>query len=127
MSGVIEVVESLREEASLNCPYGRLLEILGKPHTLSILYSLQIDSPLRFTKIQKSLGLQPKILTTRLQELVDFGLLSRKAYNEIPPRVDYELTTRGKDLSKLFDELRAWSNKYQAMDRPRGRSRKHAN
>jgi len=123
---VIEVVGSLQEEASLNCPYGRLLEILGKPHTLAILYSLQIDSPLRFTKIQKSLGLQPKILTARLQELVDFGLLSRKAYNEIPPRVDYELTTRGKDLGKLFDELRTWSNKYQIMDRPRGRSRKRA-
>jgi DNA-binding HxlR family transcriptional regulator len=124
---VIEVVGSLQEEASLNCPYGRLLEILGKPHTLAILYSLQIDSPLRFTKIQKSLGLQPKILTARLQELVDFGLLSRKAYNEIPPRVDYELTTRGKDLYKLFDELREWSDKYLLTDRPRGRSRKRAN
>jgi len=53
--------------------------------------------------------------------------LSRKAYNEIPPRVDYELTTRGKDLGKLFDELRAWSNKYQIMDRPRGQSRKRPN
>jgi DNA-binding HxlR family transcriptional regulator len=127
LSGVIEVVGSLQEEASLNCPYGRLLEILGKPHTLAILYSLQIDSPLRFTKIQKSLGLQPKILTARLQELVDFGLLSRKAYNEIPPRVDYELTTRGKDLYKLFDELREWSDKYLLTDRPRGRSRKRAN
>jgi DNA-binding HxlR family transcriptional regulator len=127
LSGVIEVVGSLQEEASLNCPYGRLLEILGKPHTLAILYSLQIDSPLRFTKIQKSLGLQPKILTARLQELVDFGLLSRKAYNEIPPRVDYELTTRGKDLNKLFDELREWSDKYHLTDRPRGRSRKRAN
>jgi DNA-binding HxlR family transcriptional regulator len=109
---------SLHEEASLNCPYGRLLEVLGKPHTLAILYSLQIGSPLRFTKIQKSLGLQPKILTARLQELVDFGLLSRKSYNEIPPRVDYELTTKGKDLGKLFDELRAWSNKYRITNKP---------
>ncbi len=121
------MVGSLHEEASLNCPYGRLLEVLGKPHTLAILYSLQIDSPLRFTKIQKSLGLQPKILTARLQELVDFGLLSRKAYNEIPPRVDYELTTRGKDLHKLFDELRVWSDKYHITDKPGGRNRKRAN
>jgi DNA-binding HxlR family transcriptional regulator len=121
------VVGSLKEEASLNCPYGRLLEVLGKPHTLAILYSFRNDSPLRFTKIQRSLDLQPKILTVRLQELVDFGLLSRKAYNEIPPRVDYELTIRGKDLSKVFDELRVWSDKYHITDKPRGRSRKHSN
>jgi DNA-binding HxlR family transcriptional regulator len=127
LGSVLEVVGSLKEEASLNCPYGRLLEVLGKPHTLAILYSLQIDSPLRFTKIQKSLGLQPKILTARLQELVDFELLSRKAYNEIPPRVDYELTARGKDLHNLFDELRAWSDKYHITDKPGGRSRKRAN
>jgi DNA-binding HxlR family transcriptional regulator len=121
------VVGSLQEEASLNCPYGRLLEVLGKPHTLASLYSFRNDFPLRFTKIQRSLNLQPKILTVRLQELVDFGLLSRKAYNEIPPRVDYELTIRGKDLSKVFDELRVWSDKYHITDKPRGRSRKHAN
>jgi DNA-binding HxlR family transcriptional regulator len=115
---------SLREEASLCCPYGRLLEILGKPHTLEILYSLGVESPLRFTKIQKSLDLQPKTLTMRLQELVDFGLLSRKAYNEIPPRVDYALTSKGKDMSKIFGELHVWSEKYKDTERPRGRSRR---
>ncbi len=127
LEGVSDMVTSLREEASLNCPYGRLLEVLGKPHTLEILYSFRIDSPLRFTMIQKSLDLQPKLLSVRLRELVDFGLLSRKAYNEIPPRVDYELTVRGRDLSKVFDELREWSDKYHLTDKPRGRSRKCAN
>jgi DNA-binding HxlR family transcriptional regulator len=121
------MVTSLQEEASLNCPYGRLLQVLGKPHTLAILYSFQIDSPLRFTKIQKSLDLQPKILTMRLRELVDFGILSRKAYNEIPPRVDYEITTKGKDLFKVFDELHAWSDKYHITEKPRSRNRKRAN
>jgi DNA-binding HxlR family transcriptional regulator len=100
------------EEESLRCPYGRLLQLLGKPHTLEILYSFGVDSPLRFTKLQKNLDLQPKILTTRLHELVGFGLLTRKAYNEIPPRVDYELTDKGKDLGKMFNELRIWSDKY---------------
>jgi DNA-binding HxlR family transcriptional regulator len=125
--GVMELVESLREEVSLNCPYGRLLEVLGKPHTLAILYSFRMDSSLRFTKIQKSLDLQPKILTVRLQELVEFGLLSRKAYNQIPPRVDYELTSKGKDLSKVFDELRVWSDKYSITDAASGLGRKRIN
>lgn len=103
---------AVEEAESLKCPYGRLLQLLGKPHTLEILYSFGVDSPLRFTKLQKNLELQPKILTARLHELVNFGLLTRNAYNEIPPRVDYELTDKGKDLGKIFTELRVWSDKY---------------
>ncbi|MDA4118210.1 MAG: helix-turn-helix transcriptional regulator [Thaumarchaeota archaeon] len=122
---VVETTAKLDEEASMNCPYGTLLEILGKPHTLAILYGFGIDSPLRFTKIQRSLDLQPKILTLRLQELVNFGLLSRKSYNEIPPRVDYELTQKGKDLGKMFDELRVWSDKYQVTEQPRKDGKRH--
>ena len=100
------------DEASIKCPYGKLLEVVGKPHTLGILYSLRIRSPLRFTQLQKQLDLQPKTLTARLQELVRFGLVARKSYNEIPPRVDYELTQKGRDLGKMFNELHAWTSKY---------------
>src|SRR5580700_6076425 len=110
------MTSTLAEEASLKCPYSRLLEILGKPHTLAILYSFGITSPMRFTKLQKSLDLQPKILTARLRELVGFGLLDRKAYNEIPPRVEYELTPKGKDLKSMFEVLHEWSTKHQLVE-----------
>ena len=100
------------DEASIRCPYGRLLEVLGKPHTLEILYGLGIRSPLRFTELQKRLDLQPKTLTARLQELVKLELLARKSYNEILPRVDYQLTQKGRDLGKMFNELHAWTSKY---------------
>jgi DNA-binding HxlR family transcriptional regulator len=111
------MTSTLADEAALRCPYSRLLEILGKPHTLVILYSFGITSPMRFTKLQKSLDLQPKILTARLQELVSFELLDRKAYNEIPPRVEYELTPKGKDLKRMFDTLHEWSDKHQLVER----------
>jgi DNA-binding HxlR family transcriptional regulator len=81
------------------------------------LYSLASRSPLRFTQLQKHLDLQPKTLAARLRELVKFGLLARKSYNEIPPRVDYQLTQKGKDLGKMFNELQAWSSKYGDIDR----------
>ena len=113
------MASKLGEEASLKCPYGRLLEILGKPHTLAILYSFGVHSPSRFTKLQRSLNLQPKILTARLQELVSYGLLTRRAYNEIPPRVDYELTQKGKDLEGMFAELQIWSEKHRISELPR--------
>jgi DNA-binding HxlR family transcriptional regulator len=111
------------DDASIACPYGKLLEVLGKPHTLGILYSIRIRSPMRFTQLQKYLDLQPKTLTARLQELVKFGLLTRKSYNEIPPRVDYELTQKGRDLGNMFNEMEAWSSKYHDIEQPRGRTK----
>jgi DNA-binding HxlR family transcriptional regulator len=113
---MLEKEMSLLEEASLKCPYGELLKILGRPHTLQIMYSFRVDSILRFTKLQKELELQPKILTSRLHELVGFGLLTRKSYNEIPPRVEYELTQKGKDLRQMFDGMDFWAKKYQPTD-----------
>jgi len=96
------------------CAYTRLLEVLGKPHTLKIIYVLTTASPWRFTQIQKILHIQPKTLAARLQELVEFGLVTRKSYNEIPPRVDYELTQKGRDVTKIFDVLDHWPEKSQS-------------
>jgi DNA-binding HxlR family transcriptional regulator len=106
-----EMVEEY-DGASLFCPYTDLLEVLGKPHTLKIIYVLQQASPWRFTQIQQILHLQPKTLAARLQELLRLGLVTRKSYNEIPPRVDYELTQKGRDIRKIFDVFGAWSDKY---------------
>jgi DNA-binding HxlR family transcriptional regulator len=99
-----DVVEQYDGE-NLICAFTPLLEVLGKPHTMKIVYVLTTASPWRFTQIQKILHIQPKTLAARLQELVAFGLVSRKSYNEIPPRVDYELTQKGKDVTKIFDIL----------------------
>jgi DNA-binding HxlR family transcriptional regulator len=105
-----DVVEQYDGEHVI-CAYTDLLEVLGKPHTLKIIYVLTTASPWRFTQIQKILHIQPKTLTARLHELVEFGLATRKSYNEIPPRVDYELTQKGRDVTKIFDVLGHWSEK----------------
>lgn len=99
-----DVVEQY-DGKNLVCAFTPLLEVLGKPHTMKIIYVLTTASPWRFTQIQKILHIQPKTLAARLQELVEFGLVSRKSYNEIPPRVDYELTQKGRDVTKIFDVL----------------------
>jgi DNA-binding HxlR family transcriptional regulator len=118
----LETQEKL-EQASILCPYGKLLEVLGKPHTLEIIYGLTIRSPLRFTQIQKELKLQPKTLTARMKELVKLGLVARTSYNEIPPRVDYELTQKGRDLDGIFKALNAWARKYNYAEQHRERMR----
>jgi DNA-binding HxlR family transcriptional regulator len=99
-----DVIEQYDGE-NLICAFTPLLEVLGKPHTMKIVYVLTTASPWRFTQIQKFLHIQPKTLAARLQELVQFGLVSRRSYNEIPPRVDYELTQKGRDVTKIFDVL----------------------
>jgi DNA-binding HxlR family transcriptional regulator len=115
--------EEKLEEASILCPYVKLLEVLGKPHTLEIIYGLTIRSPLRFMQIQKELKLQPKTLTARMKELVKLGLVARTSYNEIPPRVDYKLTQKGRDLDGMFKALNAWARKYNYVEHHRERMR----
>lgn len=100
------------EDESVSCPFGKLLQTMGKPHTLQILYGLGVRSPMRFTELQNELKIQPKTLTSRLHELTKIGILERKSYDEIPPRVEYELTQKGKDLSGFFSEMSKWAKKY---------------
>jgi DNA-binding HxlR family transcriptional regulator len=97
-------------------PLWKHLKALGRPHTLAILYSFKVDSALRFTKLQKELDLQRKTLTGRLHELAEFGLLTPKSYDEVPPRVEYARTQKGRDLGQMFDGMYFWATKYQPHD-----------
>jgi DNA-binding HxlR family transcriptional regulator len=117
------------------CPVSDVLGLIEKPYTLQILHRLYNTSPLRFTELQKILRVSPKVLTSRLQELGGHGIVTRRSHDEIPPRVDYELSPKGRDLvlriftdlsasrvtlpvqpGKMFDELQAWSEKYNFVE-----------
>jgi DNA-binding HxlR family transcriptional regulator len=113
------------------CPVSEALSLIEKTYTLQILHRLYNTSPLRFTELQNLLGVSPKVLTSRLQELGELEVVVRKSHDEIPPRVDYELSPKGRDLvlripidlsasrvtlptrpGKMFEELQAWTEKY---------------
>jgi DNA-binding HxlR family transcriptional regulator len=117
------------------CPVSEVLSLIEKPYTLQILHRLYNTSPLQFTELQNLLGVSPKVLTSRLQELGELGVIVRRSHDEIPPRVDYELSPKGKDLvlripidlsasrvtlpaqpGKMFDELQAWTAKYNFVE-----------
>ncbi len=74
--------------------------------------------PWRFVDIQERLGLSPNTLSERLKDLVEAGLLTRTAYNEIPPRVDYQATRKALDLTPVFDSLQAWATRYDLKPAP---------
>src|SRR5947208_4921457 len=74
--------------------------------------------PRRFVEIQTRLRMSPNTLSERLKALVEAGLLSRTAYNEIPPRVDYEATPKAHDLKPVFEALWAWSQRHALKPAP---------
>ncbi len=86
----------------------RALEVVGHKWTLLIVQDLTAG-PRRFTEIQRSLArANPKMVTARLRELAAAGLVSRTSYAEVPPRVEYALTERGRALRPAIEALRRW-------------------
>jgi len=94
------------------CQLSDLFRLLGEPHVLDILHLfLQEGERLRFTTIQARLAMSPNTLTERLKKLVQAGLLTRHAFNEIPPRVEYAATAKAQELKIVFDTLTAWAGR----------------
>jgi len=84
------------------------LAVIGPKYGLRIIEAL-LDGPCRFGEIQRSLGdVNAPVLTVRLRQLEAAGLLTRKMYAEIPPRVEYTLTARGHALRSAIVALQRW-------------------
>ena len=74
-----------------------------------IILSHLMNDTMRFGELQKSIGLiSQKVLTSNLRSMEEDGLLTRTVYAEIPPRVEYTLTDKGRSLASVLDELSAW-------------------
>lgn len=92
------------------CQLGDLFKLLGESYVLDILYLVTHEPrPRRFVEIQRELKISPNTLTARLQDLVQAGLLNRTAYNEIPPRVEYQATRKATEFHPAFLSLVDWA------------------
>lgn len=94
------------------CPYQSAFDLLSRRHTLSIVWLLQQRNPRRFTEIKTRLHVNPVTLTQRLCDLEQADILHRRTYNELPPRVEYELTEKGRDLVHLVEKMCEWACKW---------------
>jgi DNA-binding HxlR family transcriptional regulator len=92
----------------------KLRELITKRGTLEILIPLCCTTdPVRYIKFRNSMkGFSSKTLAIRLKELEKYGILERKAYNEIPPRVEYRLTDKGQELVESVVDLLQWMRKW---------------
>ena len=94
---------------------GDLIKLLGSRGTIEILFIFCCtDKTMRFTEINNHMShVSTKTLSTRLKQLNDMGILSRNAYNEIPPRVEYSITDIGQKLVDSLMPLINWVSENQ--------------
>ncbi|HLC91574.1 MAG TPA: helix-turn-helix domain-containing protein [Candidatus Saccharimonadales bacterium] len=88
------------------------VKILGNKWTALILLNMA-DCERRFCEIERSLpGISPRTLSQRLEELVEHRIITKKAFAEVPPRVEYTLTDKGRDFIPVLRQMAAWGTKY---------------
>lgn len=91
------------------CPSRELLSAVTDKWTVLILLTLE-EGPRRYTRIAQAVdGISEKMLSQRLREMTETGLIARWAYERIPPRVDYELTDLGRSLLPVAKALVGWA------------------
>jgi DNA-binding HxlR family transcriptional regulator len=100
--------------SSLMAETAKLRNLITKRGTLEILIPLCCSTkPVRHKKFRETMkGISSKTLSYRLQELEKGGILERHSYNEIPPRVEYNLTTKGQELVESVIDLLQWMRKW---------------
>ena len=90
------------------CPVDYAFQRIGGKYKGRILWYLK-DGTMRYGELKRSVeGISPKMLTHALKELEEDGLIKRKEFLEIPPRVEYTLTDPGKELLPSINQLRIW-------------------
>ena len=94
------------------CPVGCCAEIISGKWTLLLIRDLAEGSR-RFCELERSLdGISPRTLSLRLRALEDNGIVERKTYPEVPPRVEYGLTEKGQALVPLIEDMRAYGRRW---------------
>ncbi len=109
--GTVDLRALGRASAGTSCSVERALNIVGAKWTLVILHDL-MDGPKRFGELQRLIpSASAKMLTERLRDLEQHGLISRTHFPEVPPRVVYALTETGRTLWPIVDSLDRWGRR----------------
>jgi DNA-binding HxlR family transcriptional regulator len=103
--------------ADMDCSVAQCLEVVGEWWSMLIVRDVFLGVT-RFDEFQRRLGISRNILQQRLARLVDAGVLTRVPYSEHPPRDDYRLTDKGRDLWPVLTAMRQWGDKYAAPSGP---------
>ena len=100
--------------ATTSCPVTATADILGGKWTILLIRDLA-DGCCRFCELERSLeGISPRTLSLRLRALEEHGIVTRKTYPEVPPRVEYTLTKKGRALVPIIEDMRSYGREWLA-------------
>ena len=100
----------MRRTAGVKCPAESTIQLIGGRWKVPIVWHL-FGGTMRFSELRRAMpGVTQKMLTQQLRELEEDGIVSRKVYLEVPPKVEYSLTPRGQSLKPVVDAMCRWAN-----------------
>lgn len=106
----------MTENALPACPVETTLTLISNKWKVLIIRDL-LSGTKRFGELRRSIGgVSQKVLTAQLRQMEDSGLLTRKVYPEVPPRVEYTLTQLGYSLRPILDAMSSWGEAYKAKN-----------
>ncbi|WP_142857373.1 winged helix-turn-helix transcriptional regulator [Salinigranum halophilum] len=95
------------------CPDGDLMDVLASRYTMQLVCIVDAHGTVRFSELESHLpDASTSTLSTRLTRLVEAGILDRQKYDEVPPRVEYELTRDGRGLARRTRSLLSWVDRH---------------
>ncbi|MCP1136648.1 helix-turn-helix transcriptional regulator [Paenibacillus polysaccharolyticus] len=93
-------------------PFGYTMSVIGGKWKMIILYLLAAKQPVRFNEMQRQIGaITYKVLSAQLKELEADGLVTRKEFPQIPPKVEYSLTSKAQTILPVLEQLCEWGEK----------------
>ncbi len=108
--------EQNEPKALPDCPVETTLMLIGDKWKVLILRDLMPGTK-RFGELKKSIGsVSQKVLTAQLRNMEESGLVNRKVYAEVPPKVEYSLTELGKSLKPILDSMKNWGENYKTQN-----------
>ncbi|MGE4468528.1 MAG: winged helix-turn-helix transcriptional regulator [Desulfovibrio sp.] len=101
-------------ERRYHCTFELTLQIIGGKWKPMILYHLGRDGVQRFSALRRGMpGITQKMLTQQLRELEADGMVHRKVYPQVPPKVEYSLTAMGQSIMPVLEQLCQWGKQYE--------------
>ena len=96
-----------------DCPVATTVSLIGNKWKLLILRNL-LQRPWRFGELRKSLdGISQKVLTESLRSMESDGIIVRRVYAEVPPRVEYSLSELGESMRPILESMEVWGTNYK--------------
>ena len=107
-------VRCIASEKLCDTGFSYTLSLISGKYKMTILYTLMEFTIVRYNELQRYIkGISYKTLSLSLEELENDGLIIRKEYPQIPPKVEYSLSERGKSLMPILDALCEWGDKHR--------------